>query len=76
MATRPRGRPPKPEKEVYIKTALRFPPALWAELCEQVPEGERSAFLHRALERELKRLRREKAKAANEGDDATKEGEK
>jgi hypothetical protein len=56
------GRPAKPPGEKYETHALKFPPSLWRELEELVPAGERSAIIHQALERELKRLRRQAAK--------------
>ena len=54
-----RGAPPGEEYETH---ALEFPPSLWRELEELVPPGERSAVIHQALERELKRRRRQAAK--------------
>jgi Arc/MetJ-type ribon-helix-helix transcriptional regulator len=57
------GRPSKPPGEKYETHSLKFPPSLWRELEELVPPGERSAVIHEALERELKRRRRQAAKA-------------
>ncbi len=54
---KPIGRPCKPPGEKYETHALKFPPTLWRELQELVPPGERSAVIHQALERELKRRR-------------------
>jgi hypothetical protein len=61
--SKPTGRPCKPPGEKYETHALKFPPSLWRELEELVPPGERSAVIHQALERELKRRRRQAAKA-------------
>jgi hypothetical protein len=63
--SRPVGRPAKPPGEKYETHALKFPPSLWRELEELVPPGERSAVIHQALERELKRRRRQAAKVAS-----------
>jgi hypothetical protein len=62
--SKPAGRPSKPPGEKYETHALKFPPSLWQELEELVPAGERSAVIHQALERELKRRRRRAAKEA------------
>jgi uncharacterized protein (DUF433 family) len=51
------GRPPKPEKRYIFKT-IRFPPDLWRELEEAVPQGERSAVVQEGLRRELMRRQR------------------
>jgi hypothetical protein len=57
-------RPRKPDDERYVVKNIRFPPALWAELADEVPPGERSAFIHREISRALQRRRRQKAKKA------------
>lgn len=44
--------------------SVRFPPRVYADMVELVPEGERSGLIHRLLARELKRLRREREAAA------------
>src|SRR5262245_26934372 len=59
--SKPVGRPSKPPGEKYETHALKFPPALWRELEELVPPGERSAVIHQALERERKKRRRQAA---------------
>lgn len=56
------GRPSKPPGEEYETHSLKFPLSLWRQLEELVPPGERSAVIHGALERELKRWRRQAAK--------------
>jgi hypothetical protein len=58
------GRPPKPPGEVLVNRMMRWPPALWEELEELVPERQRSAFIRRAVERALASERRRQAKAA------------
>ncbi len=51
----PRGRPPKPEEEKAVKRLISFPPELWSRLEAAVPVGERSAFIQRAIARELEK---------------------
>src|SRR5437899_2136813 len=62
--SKPTGRPCKPPGEKYETHALKFPPSLWRELEELVPPGERSAVIHQALARELRRRHRQAAKTA------------
>jgi hypothetical protein len=66
--SKPTGRPSKPPGEKYETHALKFPPSLWRQLEELVPAGERSAIIHQALERELKRLRRQAEKRVSPPD--------
>src|SRR5438093_275374 len=54
------GTPKEPLEEQRVSTTVKLPLQMWAELNELVPEGERSALIHRLLERELKRLRRQR----------------
>jgi hypothetical protein len=49
---RPRGTVKAPEDK-FLSKNIRFPPALWAEIERRVPARERSAFIRRAIEREL-----------------------
>jgi len=71
-SSKPKGRPSKPPGDKYETHALKFPPSLWRELEELVPPGERSAVIHAALERELKR-RRQAAKQASRAATPAKE---
>ena len=52
---RPRGTV-KPPQEKFLAKNIRFPPTLWAEVERRVPARERSAFIRRAVERELDSL--------------------
>jgi hypothetical protein len=61
------ARPRKPSEEKYVVKSIRFPPALWAELAEEIPAGERSAFIHEEIARALRRLRRQKASSDASG---------
>src|SRR5205085_12360666 len=64
-ANKSMGRPAKAPGQKYETHSLKFPPTLWRLLEELVPRGERSAVIHQALERELKRRRRQAAKRAS-----------
>ncbi|MBI3912069.1 MAG: hypothetical protein HY320_14200 [Armatimonadetes bacterium] len=68
------GRPPKPPGEKYISRQVRFPPALWAEVEESVPANERSAFIRRAVEWALRRIKRERSAAARSGETGEQAG--
>jgi hypothetical protein len=57
------GRPKKSSDEKFIARSVRFHPRLWEEFSALVPAGERSAAIHRLLERELKKRRRQALKA-------------
>src|SRR4051812_29221333 len=59
---KPAGRPAKLPAEKFEAHALKLPASLWRELEELVPPGERSTVIRHALERELKRRRRQAAK--------------
>jgi hypothetical protein len=53
-----RGRPigsGKPAGEKYILRTFRFPPGLWQEFSELVPDKERSAMLRQYMEKEIKK---------------------
>lgn len=58
------GRPKTPKEEKFIARSVRFHPRLWEEFSAMVPAGERSAMIRRLLERELKKRRRQAAKAS------------
>lgn len=56
-----RGRPKKAAEDLYLFKTMRFPPDLWEELEALVPPRQRSAVVHEALRREIRRLRRQQA---------------
>lgn len=62
--TRKPGRPRLPPGEVRGVHAFRIKPAVWAEVLEWIPEGERSDVVSRALKREV--VKRQKAKLHDE----------
>jgi hypothetical protein len=49
-----------------VTKSLKFPPRLWSEFTELVPEGERSALIHQVLERELRMLREQAVESPTE----------
>jgi Arc/MetJ-type ribon-helix-helix transcriptional regulator len=64
-----KGRPRKPEDEVYLFKNVRFPPDLWAKLEALVPARHRSAVIRDGLRLALRRLEREAKKGDANGRD-------
>jgi hypothetical protein len=55
---RKRGRPVgsgKPEGEKFILRTFRFPPELWEQFADVVPDSERSATIREYLKREIRK---------------------
>lgn len=50
--SRPRGTG-KPPDEKYVTRSMKWSPELWAEVEEQIPERERSAFIRQAVKEAL-----------------------
>jgi hypothetical protein len=50
------GRCRKSSRVPYVLRSFKFPPELWERLEARVPDRRRSAFVRRAIERELERL--------------------
>lgn len=54
------GRPPLPPGQVKEVHAFRIEPKLWKDVEEWIPEGERSAVVSKAFEREISKRKRAK----------------
>jgi Arc/MetJ-type ribon-helix-helix transcriptional regulator len=58
------ARPFKSRGEGLISRSLKFPSSLWRRLEEQVPQGERAAFVRAAVEEKLEKRQQDRSAEA------------